>query len=79
MYTSEDIAEEALIAAWITYDYPAGNGPMGVYLCEECGSYHLTSSGTMNKKLAEHIAAGKIQKSKDANSWLDKIKRRRKP
>ena len=55
MYPTESIAEEALISAWITYQYTHGNGPIGVYLCEDCGSYHLTSKGTINNKLQEAI------------------------
>jgi hypothetical protein len=76
MYASESLAEEALISAWTTYNYSSGNGPVGIYLCPDCGAYHLTSKGPMNKKLAEHLTTGKIQKSKEANSWMDKIKRK---
>jgi hypothetical protein len=73
MYPSEIIAEEALISAWIAYSYTKGNGPIGVYLCADCGSYHLTSKGVMNQKLAEQLTSGKIQQNKEANKWLDKI------
>jgi hypothetical protein len=76
MYATESLAEEALISAWTTYNYPQGHGPIGIYLCQDCGAYHLTSKGIMNKKLAEHLATGKIQKSKEANNWLDKLKRK---
>ena len=76
MFLSESIAEEALISAWITYEYTHGNGPIGVYLCDECGSYHLTSRGPINKKLEASIASGKIQKSKEVNAWLNKIRRK---
>ncbi|HET6540031.1 MAG TPA: hypothetical protein VFG46_06075 [Chryseolinea sp.] len=77
MYPTEAIAEEALISAWITYQYTHGNGPIGVYLCEDCGSYHLTSKGIINNKLQEAITTGKIQKNKEINTWLDKIRRKR--
>jgi hypothetical protein len=76
MYPTESIAEEALISAWITYQYTHGNGPVGVYICEECGSFHLTSQGPINKKLEQAIASGKIQKSKEINAWLDKMRRK---
>jgi hypothetical protein len=46
-------------------------------LCSECGAYHLTSQGPMNKKLAESLANGEIDRQKDSNSWMDKIKGRR--
>jgi hypothetical protein len=77
MYSTEAVAEEALISAWITYQYKGGNGPIGVYLCEECGSYHLTSKGAMNTKLEEYIALGKIERGADVEAWLDKIRRKR--
>lgn len=76
MYPTAEVAEEALIAAWIAYDYRQGKGPIGVYRCEDCGAFHLTSKGIVNKKLEEYIAAGKIQRDKDVNAWLDKIKRK---
>ncbi len=78
MYPSETIAEEALISAWTTYSYTEGNGPIGVYLCEDCGSYHLTSKGNTNRKLAEHLATGKLQQNKEANKWLEKLNQKRK-
>jgi hypothetical protein len=77
MYPTELIAEEALISAWIAYQYTRGDGPIGVYLCEDCGSYHLTSKGTMNNKLQAAISSGKIQRSKEINTWLNKIRRKR--
>ena len=77
MYLTESIAEDALISAWITYQYTRGQGPIGVYLCEECGSYHLTSKGTINNKLQESITSGKIQRNKEVDAWLDKIRRKK--
>jgi hypothetical protein len=76
IYPTESVAEEALIAAWIAYDYPQGNGPVNIYICDDCGNYHLTSKGAMNKKLEEQIASGKIRRDKDVNAWMDKIKRK---
>jgi hypothetical protein len=77
MYLTESIAEEALISGWITYQYTRGQGPIGVYLCEECGSYHLTSKGIINSKLQESITSGKIQRNKEVDAWLDKIRRKK--
>jgi hypothetical protein len=76
MYTSAEIAEEALIQAWSTYEYAAGSGPVSVYKCDDCGHYHLTSIGEMNPKLAQYIREGKIKLQKEANQWLKKIKKR---
>lgn len=75
MYTTAEIAEDALIEARIHYEYTAG-GPIAVYQCDDCGHYHLTSRGPMNEKLARYIADGKIKLHKEANRWADKIKKR---
>ena len=75
-YPSKEIAEEALIEAHSNFEYKPGSGPISVYLCEDCGYYHLTSKGTMNEKLEQLIKAGKIQRQKEANQWLNKIKKR---
>jgi len=74
MYDTLEQAEEALIQAWIKFDYPEGSGPVAVYKCEDCGCYHFTSQGRMNDKLAEHLANGKIQLNKEADYWLGKLK-----
>lgn len=66
-----------MLSAWATYNYRQGSGPVAVYLCSECGAYHLTSQGPMNKKLAESLAKGEIDRQKDSNAWMDKIKGRR--
>jgi hypothetical protein len=76
MYPSPEIAEEVLIQAWSTYEYAPGSGPVAVYQCEDCGQYHLTSSGEMNPRLAQYIKEGKIKLQKEANQWLNKIKKK---
>ena len=75
-YPTQEIAEDALIEARTAYDYPNGGGPVGVYLCDECGQYHLTSQGAINPKLAEYIQAGKLKLNKEANLWLGKLTKR---
>ena len=77
MYPSEFVAEEALIAAWTAYAYTNNNGPVGIYLCEICGSYHLTSKGPINKRLSEFIDSGQLKKNAEANRWLDKVRKRK--
>ena len=74
IYQTETIAEEALLDAHSRNNY-AGAGPIAVYQCEECGYYHFTSKGTMNKRLAEQIASGKIKLQQQANDWNRKWKR----
>lgn len=76
MYSTLEMAEDALIEARTRFDYPPNSGPIAVYPCEDCGHYHLTSQGKMNEKLAKYLAEGKIQLQKEANRWLDKLKKR---
>lgn len=74
-YDTEPLAEEALIQAYIQFDYRAGTGPVAVYRCEDCGRYHLTSTGTMNARLSGLLADGTIQKQKQARQWEQKWKK----
>jgi len=75
-YVSKELAEEALIEAHTHFNYPPDRGPVAVYICEDCGNYHLTSQGPMNKKLAESLEDGKIKLQKEAHHWVSKFKRR---
>jgi hypothetical protein len=73
-YSTKEIAEDALIEAWIGFDYSRGNGPVAVYQCDDCGEFHLTSSGPMNGRLSDAINSGFIKRQKDANQWITKFK-----
>ena len=76
VYASQELAEDALLEAWTRFKLRPDNGPVAVYKCEDCGYYHLTSKGTMNSKLAQHLADGKIQREQEANYWREKFKDR---
>ena len=76
VYQTESLAEEALIDAHSRNQF-AGTGPIAVYHCEECGYYHFTSKGPINKRLAEQIASGKIKLQQQASEWLQKWKNKR--
>ena len=76
MFLTEAIAEDALVAAWITYGFKEGQGPIAVYRCDECGGFHLTSKGSVNPKLAEHLRRGEIKKRQEENEWIEKLKRK---
>ncbi|HEY5692710.1 MAG TPA: hypothetical protein VIS49_14740 [Cyclobacteriaceae bacterium] len=71
-----ELAEEALIGAHVAYNYGKGSGPVGVYQCGECGHYHLTSQGIVNKRLEQLIKNGDIQKQREAHQWEGKWKKR---
>jgi hypothetical protein len=75
-HATYELAEEALIGAHIAYSYGAGSRPVGVYQCDECGYYHLTSKGEFNARLKKMLDEGEIQKQKEANWWEDKFKGR---
>ena len=75
VYSTREMAEEALIQAHIQFDFAKGNGPVAVYKCDDCGYYHLTSKGAMNEKLINEIKSGKVGLHKEANRWLDKFKK----
>jgi hypothetical protein len=75
VYQTAELAEEALIEAHAQFEYKGG-GPIGVYRCEDCGYFHLTSKGDMNSRLAELIKEGKIERAREANHWLHKIKKK---
>ena len=75
VYLTEDIAEQALIEAHTQFEFGNGKGPVSVYCCEDCGYYHLTSQGVMNKKLAEYMKEGKLERQKEAKRWANKLKR----
>ncbi len=76
VYLTEDIAEQALIEAHTQFEYTRGSGPVAVYRCDDCGYYHLTSQGQMNQTLERLLKDGKIQRQKEANQWVHKLKRR---
>jgi hypothetical protein len=71
-----EMAEEALIGAHIAYNFGKHAGPMGVYICDECQQFHLTSQGEMNSRLKTLIESGELKKLKEASWWEGKIKRK---
>ncbi|MEQ8424623.1 MAG: hypothetical protein RIA63_07920 [Cyclobacteriaceae bacterium] len=75
-YHSLELAEEALIGAHIAYHYPKGTGPIDVYLCDDCGQYHLTSSGEMNPRLEEMLKEGEIQRQREAVWWEGRVRKK---
>jgi hypothetical protein len=75
-YPTKEIAENALLDTHMNFEFKSGDGPIAVYLCEDCGNYHFTSRGPMNIKLEQLIKEGKINAQRQANAWMDKFKRR---
>lgn len=76
IYLTLPIAEEALIGAHTNFEYRHGTGPIAVYKCEDCGYYHLTSKGVMNERLKQYLEEGKVQRQKEADHWLSKLRKK---
>lgn len=74
-YLTAELAEEALIGAHINFEYGKGTGPIGIYQCEDCGQFHLTSKGTMNARLQQMLKDGEIKKQKEANWWEGRFRK----
>jgi hypothetical protein len=74
MYPTEVIAEEELLAAWATYRYRPGNGPVAVYRCGDCGAFHFTSKGPMNETLSRFLESGNFRTDQEGRWWSRKLK-----
>lgn len=70
------MAEDVLIELWSKNEYPSGQGAIAVYKCEDCGCYHLTSRPPMNTRLAEFLAGNKLKHHREANRWMEKLKKK---
>jgi hypothetical protein len=71
-YISEEEAQEALIQAHVKFMH----GPINFYLCNNCGSYHLTSKGERNNELDSEATKDRIIKERKALSWEERLKSR---
>ena len=72
LYYSEAMAEDALIEARIRF---VNNSAVGVYHCDDCGQWHLTSQGPMNARLKSKLDDGSISRENDAIDWEKKFRR----
>lgn len=77
-YATQELAEEALISAHTRLDFAKGQGPIATYKCDDCGYFHLTSKGSISPTLTHYLKAGKFEREKQANDWLNKLKHKRK-
>ena len=62
VFQSESLGEDALIDVWIRNNYQAGQGPVAIYRCDDCGNFHFTSKGAMNERLKKELDNGSILK-----------------
>jgi hypothetical protein len=71
-YAYENLALDALISARINF---VGNSASNIYQCENCGNWHLTSSGPLHPKLLKALSDGEISKAQTALRWESKFKK----
>jgi len=71
-YDSEAIAQEALIQNHARNNYAAGQGPINIYECDICGSYHFTSKGSPHPILEEE--KDRIKKLREGYNWEDRFR-----
>ena len=76
LFVSQRLAEDVLIDLWTKNEYKSGQAPIAVYKCEDCGHYHLTSRSPMNDRLTAFLASGKLKIHREANLWLNKLKKK---
>lgn len=76
VFLTHEQAEQALLGARVRYSYGQGSGPVGVYQCDDCGYFHLTSKGPLNETLRSQLDSGKIDREKEAAHWTSKLKKR---
>jgi hypothetical protein len=75
-YSSLSLAEDALIDSWSRNNFTPTNGPINVYVCDDCGTYHFTSKGTINTRLKTELDSGLINKQRLAFDLEIKLRRR---
>ncbi len=71
-YPTQEMAEDALVEARIRFVH---NSAAGVYQCDECGEWHLTSQGEMNPRLKKLLDDGTLKKEREAFNWERKLKK----
>lgn len=70
-YETRDLAVEALLGARIRFH---GNTATGVYQCEDCGYWHLTSHGNIDPELDHALKNGSIDRLREAEYWERKLR-----
>ncbi|WP_258102874.1 hypothetical protein [Marinoscillum sp. MHG1-6] len=74
IYETQSEAEEALVEAWINFNFNESSGPRAIYQCQDCDRFHFTSQGEMNEHLKERLDNGYIEKQRRAREWERKLR-----
>ncbi|MCA6074528.1 hypothetical protein [Fulvivirga sedimenti] len=72
-HDNRTIAEEELVRVLAKYGERAGS-PNGIYLCEICGFYHLTSSSRETGYIHTPEFRERIRRAALENDWDDRWK-----
>lgn len=75
-FESEQLAEEALIQNHIRNEYRAGQGPINIYECDECGCWHFTSKGMKHDLFNDEEVIHRINAERRAFHWEQGFKGR---
>ena len=73
-YDTIELAEEALLQNHMRHHHSNTGGPINVYLCRDCDSYHFTSKGQKNEILLGNEVQDKIKLERQANYWEGKLR-----
>lgn len=73
-YFDNFLAEEALIQHQVINDYGVGEGPVNVYLCDDCGYWHFTSKGKRSNIFDDPEVVSRIKADRRANYWERKLR-----
>lgn len=76
MFPSRELAEEALIAARTIYKVRESSGPQSVYLCNDCGEWHLTSRNAPDSPVNNPETKERISRQVESDFWEQKFKRK---
>lgn len=69
-YATKFLAETSLIDIHIHRNFQPDQGPQNVYLCEDCGDWHLTSkTPKRNERLQKMIDSGEMLRKQQARRW----------
>ncbi len=74
-FDSEVIAEEALLSHHARQFHRNHSGPINIYQCEHCGSWHFTSKGEIHPKLRAPEQLAQLRKEREAFDWERKLRR----
>ncbi len=73
-FETESLAIEALIQNHIVNNYRGNEGPVNVYQCPDCGSWHFTSKGEKHPLLEDEKTLQIIAKERRAFNWEKGLK-----